>query len=69
MPVLVLWGPGAPDFEQGWQRVSDVVLFSGRQEKQWRALVAAGTSRPEATDVAATAVRDFVRRQDAALAR
>jgi hypothetical protein len=35
-PVLVLWGPGAPDFEKGWERLKGVTVVAGRQADTWR---------------------------------
>lgn len=35
-PVLVLWGPGVPSIDGGYQRIGDVRVLVGKQAGEWR---------------------------------
>lgn len=39
-PVVVMWGPGAPTFQNGWTRLKGVTVVSGRQADIWRPMLA-----------------------------
>jgi Holliday junction resolvase len=36
IPVLVLWGPGVPKIDGGYQRIDDVRVVVGLQAREWR---------------------------------
>lgn len=46
-PVVVLWGPGAPVINGGYAAVDDVMVFEGRQAKNWKAQLNRGALTAE----------------------
>ena len=59
VPLLVLWGPGVPEIDNGYQRVGEVRVVVGKQAKQWRqrlALLGAGAPPAGARE----ALEDYV---------
>lgn len=60
VPVLVIWGPGAPDLPRGSRRCGDVVVLNGAQDDEWRADLSAGRLSGQVLDDAADAVKAFI---------
>lgn len=60
VPVLVIWGPGAPELSRGSRRCGDVVVLNGAQDDEWRADLSAGRLSGQILDDASAAVEAFI---------
>jgi hypothetical protein len=40
-PMLVIWGPGAPELPEGWLQVGEVWVCVGSRARDWRAALCA----------------------------
>jgi hypothetical protein len=54
-PVVILWGPGAPQMSQGWAEVDGVLIAEGRCRRKWiRQLNRSALQRPLVESVTRT---------------
>jgi hypothetical protein len=64
VPVLVLWGPGVPEMDGGYQRVGDVRVVVGKQADEWRDRLGRVPQSSQPTEGAREAIETYVRRFD-----
>lgn len=46
-PVLLVWGPGAPELDGGWCRAGGVDVLEGRRARRWRGTFARADLGPQ----------------------